>query len=155
MKERRIGVYAGSFDPFTIGHANIVRRALEVVDELHIVLGHNIQKHSFHTVDDRLEDIRGLYADNPRIVVVSHQGIIAQYASQHDAILIRGLRNVADLESERAMAEVNKERFGVETFCLFSESKYSYVSSSLVRELAAFGEDYSEYIPKREEIYGY
>lgn len=153
--EKRIGVYAGSFDPFTTGHANIVRRALEVVDELHIVLGQNILKQPFQSLSDRLESIRQLYTDDKRIVVVSHDGIIAKYASQYGAILIRGLRTVADLENERTMAEVNKEHFGVETICLFSESRYSYVSSSLVRELAAFGEDYSEYIPKREDIYGY
>lgn len=153
--DKRIGVYAGSFDPFTIGHANIVRRALEMVDELHIVLGQNILKNQLGAVEERLKSIKGLYENDPRIVVVAHDGIIAKYASQNHAILIRGLRNVRDMENERAMAEINKERFGVETLCLFSESKYSYVSSSMVRELAAFGEDYSEFIPKREEIYGY
>lgn len=153
--KKRVGVYAGSFDPFTTGHANIVQRVLQVVDELHIVVGQNILKQPFRPLTDRLESIRQLYAEDKRIVVVVHDGIIAKYARQNSAILIRGLRNVGDLENERAMAEVNKERFGVETFCLFSESRYSYVSSSLVRELAAFGEDYSEYIPKKEEIYGY
>lgn len=153
--KKRIGVYAGSFDPFTIGHANIVARALKLVDELHIVIGQNILKQPFQSLTDRLESIKQLYSDDERIVVVSHDGIVAQYASGHGAVLIRGLRTMADLESERAMAEVNKERFSVETICLFTQSKYSYVSSSLVRELAAFGEDYSEYIPRKEERYGY
>lgn len=150
-----IGVYAGSFDPFTIGHANIVRRALEVMDEVHIVVGQNILKRPFQAPMARVESIQSLYEGDERVRVVAYDAIIAKYALQHGATLIRGLRTVADLEAERNMAEVNKEHFGVETLCLFAESRYSYVSSSLVRELAAFGEDYSDYIPKREERYGY
>lgn len=144
----KVGVYAGSFDPFTIGHADIVQRALCVVEELHIVVGQNIHKKPFRSTEERIRLIEELYCGESRIRVVSYQGIIANYAKSHGAILIRGLRGFGDLDSEQTMAEVNREKFGVETICLFSAPAHRAISSSLVRELATFGEDYSEYIPK-------
>ncbi len=152
---KRVAVYAGSFDPFTIGHANIVQRALEIVDELHIVVGVNITKACFQPYETRVESLKELYRGDDRIKIVTYDGIVAKYAKQIGAVLIRGIRNVADLESERQLAEVNRKLFGIETICLFSDSTYSYVSSSLVRELATFGEEYSEFIPKRDNRYGY
>lgn len=146
----KIGVYAGSFDPFTLGHADIVARALEVVDELHIVIGHNIQKKPFQAPEERLHFIQSLYENEARIKVVMYDGIVATYAAEHGAVLIRGLRGFGDLDSEQTMAEVNREKFHVETICLFAKPSHGFISSSLIRELAAFGQDYSEFIPNRE-----
>lgn len=145
---KKIGVYAGSFDPFTVGHANIVKRALGLVDELHIVIGANILKEPFLRLEQRLEAIKSLYRDEERVKVITYHGIIAEYAIEHSAILIRGIRNASDLAAEQVLADVNREHFGVETVCLFSEPRYSFISSSMIRELSAFGKDYSEYIPK-------
>lgn len=153
--KKQIAVYAGSFDPFTIGHANIVRRALELVDEIHIVIGVNISKQPLQSATERLQILQELYRGDERVKVTLYKGIVAKYAQEHNATLLRGIRNVADLESERQLAEANRDIFGIETICLFADSKYSYVSSSLVRELAAFGEEYSDYIPKRDKRYGY
>lgn len=146
---KRIGVYAGTFDPFTIGHADIVRRALALFDEVHIVIGVNFRKTPFMPVAERLENIKTLYQNEPRIRVVEHSGIVARYAQGlTDAVLVRGIRTVADMEQERTTADVNRNHFGVDTIFLFSDTQFSSVSSSLVRELGAFGEDYSEYLPK-------
>lgn len=144
---KRVGVYAGSFDPFTIGHADIVARALQLMDELHIVLGQNIAKQPFQPVEERIKFISDLYHMDTRIKVIAYNGIVATYAKDHGAILVRGLRGIGDLDGEQTLAEVNRSRFGVETICLFSAPEHRIISSSLIRELAAFGEDYSEYIP--------
>ncbi|MDO5035413.1 MAG: pantetheine-phosphate adenylyltransferase [Porphyromonas sp.] len=147
--KHHIGVYAGSFDPFTIGHDDIVRRALSIVDELHIVVGVNIHKgQPFQPLDERLATIRHLYEGEPHIVVTHHEGITAKYALTLDgAVLIRGIRTASDLEQERAIADVNRNHFGVETLFLLADPRLAMVSSTLVRELAAFGERYDEYLP--------
>lgn len=147
---KRVGVYAGSFDPFTIGHADIVARALQLLDELHIMLGQNIAKRPFQAVEERMKFIKELYRDEPRIKVVAYDGIVAKYAKAHGAVLVRGLRGIRDLDGEQTLAEVNRSHFGVETICLFAAPEHRIISSSLIRELAAFGEDYSEYIPLKE-----
>ena len=147
---KRVGVYAGSFDPFTIGHADIVSRALQLLDELYIVLGQNIAKQPFQSVEERMRFIEELYRDEPRIKVVAYDGIVANYAKEQGAVLVRGLRGIGDLDNEQTLAEVNRSYFGVETICLFAAPDHRIISSSLIRELAAFGEDYSEYIPLRD-----
>ncbi len=148
MTEPKIGVYGGSFDPFTKGHADIVKRALALVDELHIVVGVNIHKTPFMPLEERLQRLETLYRSEPRVHVTSHQGILARYAHSVGAnVLIRGIRNTYDLEAERPLAEVNRQKFGVETIFLLADPTLSSVSSSLVRELADFGESYDEYLP--------
>ena len=147
---KRVGVYAGSFDPFTIGHADIVSRALQLLDELYIVLGQNIAKQPFQSVEERMKFIEELYRDDSRIKVVAYDGIVANYAKEQGAVLVRGLRGIGDLDNEQTLAEVNRSHFGVETICLFAAPEHRSISSSLIRELAAFGEDYSEYIPLRD-----
>lgn len=148
---KRIGVYAGTFDPFTIGHQDIVRRAEGLVDELHILIGVNFRKIPFQPVEERLEAIKAIYKGHSNIIVAKYDGIVARYAQSLEGktFLIRGIRTVADMESERTIADVNRNHFGVDTIFLFSDAKYTSVSSSLVRELAAFNEDYSNYIPEK------
>ena len=144
------GVYAGSFAPFTIGHADIVRRALEVVDELHIVLGINVLKETDSVSNlERVEAIKAYYRDEPRVTVTAYTGIIARYTRSisNRVVLVRGIRNSRDLEAESAQADVNRLKYGVETIFLLSDPSLSFVSSSLVRELRAFGEEVSEYLP--------
>lgn len=147
--KKRIGIYAGTFDPFTIGHQHIVERAERLFDELHILIGVNILKKPFLPMEERIKTISELYKDSPNIKVICHEGIVAKYAHSisETAVLIRGIRTVADMEAERTIADVNRNHYGVDTIFLFSDAKYSSISSSLVRELAAFGEDYSEYLP--------
>lgn len=145
---KRIGVFAGSFDPYTIGHDDIARRALTVVDELHIVIGVNYLKTPFMSPEERQRSVAELYAVEPRIVVATHDGLTAHYARRVGAhCLIRSLRTVKDMEYEREVAHTNLKHFGLDTVFFFSDPALSGVSSSIVRELSAFGEDISAYLP--------
>lgn len=147
-----IGIFAGSFDPFTIGHADIVRRALQVMDELHIVVGVNIDKHYRSDADARVAAIADLYRDEPRIVVAEWEGLTAAYAREVGAtVLVRGIRTVRDMEAERDMADTHLSHFGIDTLFFFSRPELAGISSSVVRELDHFGEDITRYLPHREE----
>ena len=146
--DKRVGIYAGTFNPFTIGHADIVERALKVVDTLVILLGENYRKRPDSQVQERASKIEQLYVDNPRVKVVVYSGLVAEYAGRYEhPVLIRGVRSLGDLEYERTMADTHLEHFGLETLFLLSRPSLSYVSSSLVRELEEFGADTSRYLP--------
>lgn len=152
MSKPRIGLFAGSFDPFTIGHDDLVRRALGVVDDLHILVGVNVGKQYDTAPDVRVQQIAELYRDEPRITVASTEGLTAHYARRVGAtILIRGIRSVRDMEAEREMAETNLSHFGLDTLFFFTRPELAAISSHLVRELAHFGEDVTPYLPKRDD----
>lgn len=152
MSKPLIGLFAGSFDPFTIGHDDLVRRALGVVDELHILVGVNVGKRYDTAPDVRVQQIAELYRDEPRITVTSSEGLTAHYARRVGAtILIRGIRSVRDMEAEREMAETNLSHFGLDTLFFFTRPELAAISSHLVRELAHFGEDVTPYLPKRDD----
>lgn len=155
MDKRKIAIYAGSFDPFTIGHASIVEKALDVFDELIITVAHNPDKKRMFTVDEITTGLYLLYKDNPRISIASASGLIADFARETGAgHLVRGVRNAVDFEYERNMAEINKNVFGIETVLLFANLDKSFVSSSMVRELIRHGKDASEYIAIETESDG-
>lgn len=150
MSKPPIGLFAGSFDPFTIGHDDLVRRALGVVDELHILVGVNVGKQYDTAPDVRVQQIAELYRGEPRITVASSEGLTAHYARRVGAtILIRGIRSVRDMEAEREMAETNLSHFGLDTLFFFTRPELAAISSHLVRELAHFGEDVTPYLPKK------
>lgn len=152
MSKPLIGLFAGSFDPFTIGHDDLVRRALGVVDELHILVGVNVGKQYDTAPEVRVRQIAELYRDEPRITVTSSEGLTAHYARRVGAtILIRGIRSVRDMEAEREMAETNLSHFGLDTLFFFTRPELAAISSHLVRELAHFGEDVTPYLPKRDD----
>ena len=141
-------LFPGTFDPFTIGHAALVRRALSIVDELYIAIGINIGKHTMLTLDERVERIAALYKDESRIHVVSYEGLTTDLAASVGAqFIIRGVRSTIDFEYERNIADINRMLTGVETLFLISEPQYAAISSSMVRELAHFGKDVNKYLP--------
>ena len=141
-------LFPGTFDPFTIGHAALVRRALGIVDELYIAIGINIEKRTLLTLDERMERISALYKDEPRIHVVSYEGLTTDFAQSIGAqFIIRGVRSSIDFEYERSIADVNRMLTGIDTLLLISEPQYAAISSSMVRELARFGKDISPYLP--------
>lgn len=143
-----IGVYGGSFDPFTKGHEDIVKRSLRLVDKLYIVIATNIKKNTFYSITERERQITALYKSEEKVKVTAYDGVLATFAKEVNAsFLIRGIRNTIDLEMERPMAEVNRLKYGIETLFLLSDPLLSGVSSSIVRELASFGESYDEYLP--------
>lgn len=148
---KRIAIFPGSFDPFTIGHASIVERGLPLFDEIVIGVGFNANKRSLLSPEERVEAIHTLYANEPRIRVVSYEDLTIDLARREGAgYILRGLRSVKDFEYERDIANINNRLAGVETVLLFTEPQFSDISSSVVRELIAFGKDVTDFLPKKK-----
>ena len=144
----RIAIFPGSFDPFTIGHASIVRRGLEMFDKIVIGVGYNTNKRSFLTPEERVAAIEKVYASEARVKVVAYDDLTADLARREQArFVLRGIRSVKDFEYERDIAGINHRLSGVETVLLFTEPHYADISSTIVRELLAFGKDVSEFLP--------
>jgi pantetheine-phosphate adenylyltransferase len=145
----RTALFAGSFNPFTIGHASVVERALGLFDRIVVAVGVNAAK-ADADVEARLEAIRAVYANEPRVEVVAYSNeLTVDLAKRLGAKwLLRGVRSVKDFEYERDMADMNRQLSGVETVLLYSLPEYSAISSSVVRELKAYGRDVSEFLPK-------
>ena len=145
---RRLALFPGSFDPFTKGHADIVTRALALFDDIIIGVGYNEQKPGWKPVEERVEKIRQLYADEARVKVESYKGLTANFAKENGVTaIVRGVRTVADFEYELQMADVNKQLTGIETVLLPASPQFASLSSSVVRELAHFGQDISAFLP--------
>lgn len=148
MFTTRTALFPGTFDPFTIGHAALVRRALGIVDELYIAIGVNTAKRTMFTLEDRIDRIAALYEDELRIHVVSYEGLTTDFAQSIGAqFIIRGVRSAIDFEYERNIADINRMLTGIDTILLISEPQYAAISSSMLRELAHFGKDISAYLP--------
>ena len=145
----RLAVLPGSFDPLTNGHAAIIRRALRIFDRVIVAVTINVRKTSLFTFEERTEMIRGSFPDEERLEIDSLNGLLADYASERGAIaLVRGLRGPSDFEYELQMAHMNRHlQKDLETVFLTAEAEGAYVSSSLVREVAALGGDVSELVP--------
>lgn len=142
------GFFGGSFDPFTIAHKSVVDRALPLFSKLIIGIGVNTAKRPWQPVEERLEAIRRLYASEPKVEVVTYEDLTVDAARRHGAkFLLRGARTVADFEYERSLADINRNLSGLESVLIYTLPEHAAISSSLVRELAAFGRDYSPYIP--------
>ncbi len=149
----RIAIFPGSFDPFTIGHASIVRRGLEMFDKIVIGVGYNANKRSFLTPEERVAAIEKVYASESRVKVVAYDDLTADLARREQArFVLRGIRSVKDFEYERDIAGINHRLSGVETVLLFTEPHYADISSTIVRELLAFGKDVSEFLPKVDAL---
>lgn len=142
-------IFPGSFDPFTIGHADIVRRALPLFDEIIIGIGINHLKKPLFPLEERVERIRKAFADEPKVKVIPFDSLTVDFAREHGAqYLLRGIRTTADFEYERTMADANRQlaEEGIETIVLFTRPELAHISSSLVRDLASHGKDISPYI---------
>lgn len=142
-------IFPGSFDPFTIGHADIVRRALPLFDEIIIGIGINNQKQPLFPLEERVERIRQAFADEPKLKVIPFNSLTIDFAREQGAqYLLRGIRTTADFEYERTMADANRQlaEEGIETIVLFTRPELSHISSSLVRDLSSHGKDISPYI---------
>ena len=131
---KRIALFPGSFDPFTIGHASLVSRGLQLVDEIIIAIGINDQKKGFFPLEKRLDAIRELYKEEPRVQVTSYQSLTVDFAEQMGAgFILRGIRSTLDFEYEKNIADLNRQLKGIETLILFTEPEYASISSSVVR----------------------
>lgn len=147
----RTGIFVGSFNPFTIGHDSIVRRALPLFDRLVIgVVGDNVHKPDMPSAEERMKAIIALYSDEPRIEVKSYQGLAIDFAKAEKAqFIVKGVRTVSDFEHEQWQADFNRKLGGIETILLYTEPELASVSSSALRELSHFGVDISPYLPKK------
>lgn len=141
-------LFAGTFDPFTLGHKSIVDRTLAVADEIVIAIGVNPNKQTMFTLDQRLLYINKVFADNPRVSVTYYEGLTVDFAQKIGAdFLVRGVRYVKDFEYERQIADVNRQLSGIETILLFTEEQYANISSSIIRELISYGKDVNQFLP--------
>ncbi len=147
-------IYTGSFDPITLGHLNMIKRASRVFDKLIVCIMYNKDKKPLFTMEERLRQVRLVTRRFPNVEVDTSDLLVADYAREVGAhVIVRGLRAVSDYEKECQMALMNKRlNPELETFFLAASEKYMYLSSSAVKELAMFGADLSAFSPK--EIIG-
>jgi len=145
---QRIGIFAGSFDPFTIGHASVVKRVLPLFDRLVIGVGVNAGKRYTATAAERVAAIRRVYADEPKVEVAEYSGLTVDFAREKGArFVVKGVRSVRDFEAERDQADINRAIGGIETILVCAEPGLGSVSSSVVRELRSYGKDVSALLP--------
>ena len=146
----KIAIYPGSFDPIPLGHLNLIKRASRVFDKLIVCVMVNSAKKPLFTVEERVKQISQVTARFDNVEVDHWEGLVAEYARLKDAgAIIRGLRALSDYEKECQMALINKKiNPDVETFFLASSEKYMYLSSSAVKEMAAFGADLTDFAPR-------
>lgn len=143
-------IYPGTFDPITLGHLDIIRRAARIFDKLVVSVVMNIEKTPLFDIDERVELIRRVVADLPNVEVDCSIELLADFARKYEnPVIIKGLRNHIDYEYETTMAVFNnKLNPQLETFFITAKLEYTYVSSTAVRQLAAYGADLSDYVPK-------
>ena len=143
-------IYPGSFDPVTLGHLDIIKRAAMIFDELTILVMDNSQKCKLFSADERVNMISGLLCDIQNVRVSSWSGLLVDYAKENGAnIIVRGLRTTTDFEYELQMAHTNHLEYdSLETVFLTTARSYSYLSSSVVREFASYGGDISSFVPE-------
>ena len=150
---KKTAIFPGSFDPFTIGHASIVKRGLPLFDEIVIGVGVNENKKTLFTPEQRVRAISELYDHLPQIRVESYDDLTIDFARRMQAsYILRGLRSVKDFEYERDIANMNFRLSGIETILLFTEPHYSSISSSVVRELISFDKDVSDFLPHKHSL---
>ena len=147
-----VGVFVGSFDPYTIGHDNILRRALPLFDKIVIGVGVNVNKQNMLSAEERVRAIAEIYADELSVEVRQYTDLTCDFARREGAsYIIKGVRSVKDFEYEREQADILRQISGVDTMLFFSEPHLQSVSSSAVRELKRFGKDITAYLPKKQQ----
>ncbi len=145
----RIAIFPGSFDPITLGHESIVRRALPLFDKVIVAIGVNADKKSFFRLDERLTWIKDLFIDEPAVEVVEYEGLTVDLCRKYGAsYILRGLRTSADFEFERMVGQINRKMDpDIETIYLLTLPEYTTLNSSVVREVHKYGGDISQFVP--------
>lgn len=150
MSNKKIALFPGSFDPITIGHVDIIRRSVNLFDELIIAVGINSKKQYFFPLELRLEWLGLLFQDDPRIRVAQYEGLTVDFCkAQQATYIVRGIRSAADFEYEKVIAQVNRDVSGtdLETLLILSRPEYSHISSTVVKEIIAGGGHYEPFVP--------
>ena len=141
-------VFPGSFDPITLGHVDIIKRALPLFDEIIIAIGVNAKKNYMFTIEERIRFIQNTFFAEEKISVETYKGLTVDYCKSVNAdFILRGLRNPADFEFEKAIAQTNRKLSGIETVFLLTSTETSYMSSSIVRDIMRNGGDATSLIP--------
>lgn len=146
-------IFPGSFDPITLGHSDIIERGISLFDELIIAIGENADKHYMFSLEERMRFISEAFADQPRIRVMTYTGLTVDFCKKVGAdYILRGLRNPADFEFEKAIAHTNRKLSEIETVFLLTASGKSYISSSIVRDVIRHGGDYTGLVPETVRV---
>jgi pantetheine-phosphate adenylyltransferase len=145
----RKAVFPGSFDPITLGHVDIIKRALPLFDEIILAIGTNSAKKYMFSLEQRITFIKNTFKNNPKITVTSYQGLTINFCKENNIdFILRGLRNPADFEFEKAIAQTNRKLAGIETVFLLTGADTSFISSSIVRDILRHDGDVSLLVPK-------
>lgn len=146
---KRIALFPGSFDPITLGHLDIIERALPLFDEIKIAVGTNSAKNYMFSLDQRVQWIEQTFDEESKISVITYEGLTVDFAQKQGVnFMLRGLRNPADFEFEKAIAQANREMVpNLETVFLLTSARFAYISSSIVREVYIHEGDYTRFVP--------
>lgn len=145
---KKIAVFPGSFDPITLGHVDIINRALPLFDTIIIAIGSNASKNHMWSLQDRKTAIETLFKNNDAIKVATYEGLTASFCKKQGAqYILRGLRNSTDFEYEQTIAQANDKVNGVDSVFIISRPEYGFISSSIVRDIAINDGDYSKLVP--------
>ena len=146
-------LFPGSFDPITLGHYDIIKRALDLFDEIVVAIGVNGDKNYMFTVEQRKEFIEKAFADEPKVKVTTYQGLTVDFSKEIDAqFILRGLRNPADFEFEKAIAHTNRKLSQIETVFLLTAARTSFISSSIMRDVIRNHGDYTVLVPESVRV---
>ncbi|WP_459211202.1 pantetheine-phosphate adenylyltransferase [Aquimarina rhabdastrellae] len=149
----RRAIFPGSFDPFTLGHYDVISRGIPLFDEVIVAIGINGSKKYMFSLEERKRFIEEAFADEPKIKVVTYSGLTVDFCKEIDAnFILRGLRNPADFEFEKAIAHTNRELAGIETVFLLTAAKTSFISSSIVRDVIRNNGDYTILVPNTVRV---
>jgi len=154
---KKIAVFPGSFDPFTIGHEGIIRRSISLFDEIIIAVGANVMKKNFYSLETRKEMINLVFKNEPKVRVDHYEGLTVDYCKRNGAgYLLRGLRTAADFEFERAIGQVNKSLApDIESVFLLTVPEHSFINSTIVRDIIKSGGDASKFVPAAINLKNY
>ncbi|MCW5521158.1 pantetheine-phosphate adenylyltransferase [Aureitalea sp. L0-47] len=145
----RKAVFPGSFDPITLGHVDIIERALPLFDEIIVAIGINAEKKYMWTLDERKAFLEKTFAPQPKIRIATYTGLTADFCKEQNAgYILRGLRNSLDFSYEKSIAQSNANLAGIESVFIISSPVTSHISSTIVRDIARHGGDYSGFVPK-------
>jgi pantetheine-phosphate adenylyltransferase len=146
-------IFPGSFDPITLGHFDIIERGVTLFDELIIAIGINADKKYMFSLEERTQFIADCFSHNPKIKVVAYEGLTVHFCEKNNVdFILRGLRNPADFEFEKAIAHTNRDLAPIETVFLLTAASTSYISSSIVRDVIRNDGDYTKLVPKTVRV---
>lgn len=148
-KMKKVAIFPGSFDPITRGHESVILRALPLFDEVYVSIGVNAEKRSYFSIDQRLDFIRQVFSDQPKVKVTKYEGLTVNYCKKVNAYyLLRGLRTSADFEFERSIGQINKKlNPDIETVFFLTDPEYTSLNSSIVRDILRHGGDVGQFVP--------